>query len=185
MRPARSQPVVDTKRLHVIQGEQTVTRDPDVTLSTILGSCVAACLRDEQSGIGGMNHFLLPDGAGRGDNSSSSRYGAHAMELLINEILKQGGRRENLTAKVFGGARMFNDLKSIGDMNSVFVEKFLKNEGIPIISQSLGGRSARRVIYWPATGKVFVREVENQAAVVAERKVAPKPKAPEGSVELF
>lgn len=157
-------------------------------LSTILGSCVAACIRDPQAGVGGMNHFLLP--AGKGDDENGSRYGANAMELLINEILKAGGRRERLTAKLFGGARMFEDMRGIGDDNAVFAQKFLANEGIPVEATSLGGRAARRVHYWPATGKVLVRMVEDATSVVsaAERRYAqqkPAEEASTGDVELF
>lgn len=176
-----------SQRVHVGQGERHVSRDPNVMLSTILGSCVAACIRDEVGGVGGMNHFLLPDGAGA-SGAERQRYGVHAMELLINEILKAGGRRERLRAKLFGGARMFTDLRNIGDANAAFATKFLKDEGVPIDATSLGGVQARRVHFWPATGKVLMRAVEDAASVAsAERQVirAPKPVEPDGAVELF
>ena len=91
------------KRVHIIQGEYKVVSDPDVVLTTILGSCVAACLRDPVSGVGGMNHFLLP-GTGSVTGGDATRYGVHLMELLINGLLKQGARRDRLEAKIFGGA---------------------------------------------------------------------------------
>jgi chemotaxis protein CheD len=178
-----------SRRVHVGQGERFVTCETEVMLSTILGSCVAACIRDPAAGVGGMNHFLLPAG-GSGGDENNSRYGANAMELLINEILKAGGRRERLTAKLFGGARMFDDLRGIGDDNAAFAQKFLSDEGIRVESTSLGGRSARRVHYWPATGKALVRVVEDAASVVgaAERRYAQQKPAAEasiGEVELF
>ncbi|HEY1072308.1 chemotaxis protein CheD, partial [Brevundimonas sp.] len=101
------------RRIHVGQGEHYVTSDPDVVLSTVLGSCVAMCLRDPVAGVGGMNHFLLPEGAGAGTDAGR-RYGAYAMELLINDVLKAGGRRDRLQAKLFGGGRMFDSLKDVG-----------------------------------------------------------------------
>lgn len=177
-----------TRRIHVGQGENHVTSDPDVMLSTILGSCVAACLRDERAGVGGMNHFLLPDSVGNSnDPAAAARYGAYAMELLINSILRAGGRRETMTAKIFGGARMFDDLQNIGGNNAIFAERFLRDEGIPIIASSLGGRSARRIHYWPATGKALVRAVEDADAVKAsERKrVGEATPVVDGAVELF
>jgi len=176
-----------SRRVHVGQGEHHVTSDQDVMLSTILGSCVAACIRDEKIGLGGMNHFLLPNGGSGGD--PSQRYGVFAMEVLINEILKAGGRRERLRAKLFGGARMFDDLRDIGDQNSAFAQKFLRDEGIPVEATSLGGRHARRVHFWPASGRVLMRAVEDASPVVgaAERRyVQQRPSEPDsGDVELF
>jgi chemotaxis protein CheD len=179
---------ITSRRLHVGQGEHHVSGEPDLLLSTILGSCVAACLRDERIAVGGMNHFLLPESGGNSsDPAAASRYGAHAMELLINSILRAGGRRENMTAKVFGGARMFDDLQNIGGNNAAFAEKFLRDEGIPIVSSCLGGRSARRIHYWPATGKAMVRAVEDAEGIEkAERKkVREAAQVTGGSVELF
>ncbi len=176
------------RRVHVGQGEHHVSGEKDLLLSTILGSCVAACLRDERIGVGGMNHFLLPEGGGgSSDPAAASRYGAHAMELLINSILRAGGRRENMTAKIFGGARMFDDLQNIGGNNAAFAEKFLRDEGIPIIASSVGGRAARRIHYWPATGKALVRAVEDAEAIErAElKKSREEAKVVGGSVELF
>lgn len=175
-------------RVHVGQGEHYVSGDPDVMLSTILGSCVSACLRDDVRRVGGMNHFLLPEAGERThDPSASSRYGAQAMELLINALLRAGARRENLKAKVFGGARMFDDLLDIGANNCRFVETFLGNEGIPVIGRSLGGRGARRIHYWPESGRAYVRVVqESQQIILDERKrVKETPPASDGAVELF
>lgn len=186
MNPAAPPAVV--RRIHVGQGESHVTSDPDVMLSTILGSCVAACLRDDRIGVGGMNHFLLPDSVGNtNDPAAAARYGAYAMEVLINDILRAGGRRETMTAKVFGGARMFDDLQNIGGNNAAFAERFLRDEGIPIVASSLGGRAARRIHYWPSTGKALCRAVDNADAVTAsERKrVREGAQVVDGAVELF
>jgi chemotaxis protein CheD len=176
------------RRVHVGQGENHVSGDPQLMLSTILGSCVAACLRDERIAVGGMNHFLLPECVGNaGDPAAAARYGAYAMELLINEILRAGGRRETMSAKIFGGARMFDDLQNIGGNNALFAEKFLRDEGIPIVASSLGGRSARRIHYWPSTGKALVRAVDDTDAVKAsERKrLRDEARVVDGAVELF
>jgi chemotaxis protein CheD len=175
------------KRVHVVQGEHHVTRDPETVLTTILGSCVAVCLRDPETGIGGMNHFLLPDGKVEGMDEGR-RYGAYAMELLINEILRRGGRRERLEAKLFGGARMFGGLSDVGASNAAFAEKFLRDEGIPVVGSSLGGTEARRVQYWPTSGRAQQRTVTDTAEVaqLVERvRPKPLPVEEEGSLELF
>jgi chemotaxis protein CheD len=176
------------KKIHVIQGEHYVTGDPDVMLTTILGSCVAVCLRDAQTGVGGMNHFLLPDGKVEGLDEGR-RYGAYAMELLINDILRSGGRRERMEAKLFGGARMFGGLSDVGASNVAFAEKFLRDEGIKVVGGSLGGFGARRVQYWPSTGRAQQRTVtdNNEVARLREAPVrAPAPVASdEGDLELF
>lgn len=171
------------KRVHVVQGEHHISDDPDVMLTTILGSCVAVCMRDPKTGIGGMNHFLLPEGRDEG-----RRYGAYAMELLINELLRTGARRERLEAKLFGGARMFGGLSDVGASNAAFAEKFLRDEGIPVVGSSLGGLSARRVQYWPTTGRAQQRTVTNNAELTRLRDPVVRPPAPapdDGTVELF
>ncbi|TMV12936.1 chemotaxis protein CheD [Arenibacterium halophilum] len=135
---------------HVIQGEFKASDDPEVTLTTILGSCVSTCLFDAIAGVGGMNHFLLP----KGDSGASvqNRYGLLAMELLINELLKMGASKSRLQAKLFGGAMMDSRLGRIGDENGRFALAFLENENIPCISSSLGGTAARRVRFTPSSG---------------------------------
>ncbi|KAK0331538.1 hypothetical protein LTR94_028535, partial [Friedmanniomyces endolithicus] len=121
------------RRLHVGQGEHRVTDDPHVVLSTILGSCVSMCLRDPVARVGGMNHFLLPEASSADVGAEASRrYGAYAMELLINEVLKAGGRRDRLEAKLFGGGRMFDGLRDVGRANADFAERFLRDEGIQL-----------------------------------------------------
>ncbi|PWF21206.1 chemoreceptor glutamine deamidase CheD [Corticimicrobacter populi] len=129
-------------------------------LTTVLGSCVAACIRDPHTGVGGMNHFMLPGGAQTGGDSTM-RYGAYAMEVLINEILKAGAVRERLEAKVFGGGAVLHQMTylDIGNRNSDFVLEYLKVEHIRIAAQDLRGTHARRVNYFPATGQVLVRKL--------------------------
>ena len=132
------------KRVHVGQGEHFITSDPSVVLSTILGSCVAMCVRDPLAGVGGMNHFLLPEGSGAGTDAGR-RYGAYAMELLINDMLKAGARRDRLEAKLFGGGRMFDSLRDVGRSNADFAEKFLRDEGIPVVGGSLRGDGGQQI----------------------------------------
>jgi chemotaxis protein CheD len=174
-------------KVHVTQGESHVTTDPQVVMTTVLGSCIAACIRDPQAGVGGMNHFLLPEGDGRGGGGDAVRYGAYAMELLINDLLKKGARRERLEAKIFGGAKLFDGLSDVGASNSAFAERFLRDEGIPIVSSSTGGVSARRVEFWPTSGRVRQRlvAVDNAPQDVRRPVPAPMPAASSGDVDLF
>jgi chemotaxis protein CheD len=171
------------QRIHVGQGEHHISADPNVMLTTVLGSCVAACLCDPFAGVGGMNHFLLPEGEGAGTDAGR-RYGAWAMELLINDLLKAGARRERLEAKLFGGGRMFDSLKDVGMANAAFAERFLHDEGIRVVSGSLRGVGGRRLHYWPASGRALQRGVSDAAAprpvVVAAPTVAVG-----GDLELF
>ena len=166
-------------RIHVGQGEHHVSSDPNVLLTTILGSCVALCLRDPQAGVGGMNHFLLPEP--RAGVESSRRYGAYAMELLINDVLKAGGRRDRLEAKLFGGGRMFDSLQDVGRFNADFAERYLRDEGIRVVGGSLRGHGARRVQFWPVSGRALQRSVVDQ--VPPSRPASPAPVG--GAVELF
>lgn len=159
--------------LHVVQGEFVVSSDADTALTTILGSCVAACMRDPISGIGGMNHFLLP-GALAGGSEDLER-GVHAMELLINALLRAGARRDRLEAKLFGGARMMKNLSDIGSKNAAFATSFLRQEGIACVGESLGGEQARRVRYWPVTGKAKQMLVGQTDVFAREMSVAAKP----------
>jgi len=171
------------EKRHVIQGEHAVSSDPDALLTTVLGSCVAACLHDPERGVGGMNHFLLADSAeGLRVQDEAMRYGAYAMEVLINDLMQRGARRERLEAKVFGGAKMIEALHDVGAANAAFARRFLHDEGIPIIAASLGGRRARRVEFWPASGRARQREVEDSTPLNAARPAAP---AAGNDVEFF
>lgn len=163
---------------HIAQGEFAVGHGGNFSISTILGSCVATCLFDETSNIGGMNHFLLPDGAGVSLNSA--RFGVNAMELLINALIKEGANRQSLKAKVFGGGRMIAGLTDIGQKNATFVRDFLKREGIACVGESLGGTQARRIEFWPGTGRARQRLL-GEARVL---ETLPQTSAGNG-VELF
>ncbi|RFU47490.1 chemoreceptor glutamine deamidase CheD [Paraburkholderia sp. DHOC27] len=153
------------------------TTHEDMVLVTVLGSCVAACIQDRTAGIGGMNHFMLPDdGADVGQAASDSmRYGAYAMEVLINELIKAGGRRERFEAKVFGGAAVLAGMTTmnIGDRNSEFVRRYLALEKIRITAEDLQGSHPRKVAFMPHTGQVMVKKLRlQQESGVAEREQA-------------
>lgn len=174
-------------RIHVVQGDHHVSGDPETVLTTILGSCVAVCMTDPVRGVGGMNHFLLP--GGRADGADEGRrYGVNLMELLINDLLRLGAKRDRLQAKLFGGARMFDGLSDVGASNAAFAEKFLRDEGIPVVGRSLGGVEARRVQFWPSTGRAQQKTVTDNADLAAVRQRSkPEPVAvvDDGAVELF
>lgn len=153
------------------------TTHEDMVLVTVLGSCVAACIQDRTAGIGGMNHFMLPDdGADVAQAASDSmRYGAYAMEVLINELIKAGGRRERFEAKVFGGGAVLAGMTTmnIGDRNSEFVRRYLALEKIRIVAEDLQGSHPRKVAFMPRTGQVMVKKLRlQQEAGVAEREQA-------------
>jgi len=153
------------------------TTNEDMVLVTVLGSCVAACIQDRAAGIGGMNHFMLPDdGADVGHTAAGSmRYGAYAMEVLINELIKAGGRRDRFEAKVFGGAAVLAGMTTmnIGDRNSAFVRRYLATENIRIVAEDLQGSHPRKVAFLPHTGQVMVKKLRlAQEPTVAERERA-------------
>lgn len=175
--------VAGERRIHVVQGRHEVSADPAVCLTTILGSCVSACLWDPVAGVGGMNHFLLPEAPNGA--SGDRRYGVQAMELLINGLLKQGARRDRVQAKVFGGARMAVGVTDIGAKNGVFARKFLADEGIPVIGVSLGGEAARRIQFWPVSGRARQHVVDRTAIKAPERSVPVAAPADAGELELF
>jgi len=159
----------------VNQGDCLTSDDPDVTFSTLLGSCVAACIRDVEAGIGGMNHFLLAEPRGSaGDRfGASARYGAFAMEQLINSVLTRGsGKKSNLEIKVFGGGLISGAMQDIGAKNLTFVHDFLGNEGYATANEDVGGSFARRVLYKPVSGRAVVRRLDNRfGATIAEEEL--------------
>ncbi|HWW04619.1 chemoreceptor glutamine deamidase CheD [Collimonas sp.] len=169
----------DSAAVKLLPNEYYVTPD-DMVLSTVLGSCVAACVRDSTAGVGGMNHFMLPDDGGAGGSSGSGsgstggsasmRYGAYAMEMLLNELLKAGARRERLEAKVFGGGAVLANMTmlNIGDRNADFVLRYLQMEQVRVTAQDLRGSLPRRISYFPRSGKVMVRKLHriNEAVQV-------------------
>jgi chemotaxis protein CheD len=148
----------------VLPGDHYVTDSPDEMIVTVLGSCVAACIRDTLIGVGGMNHFMLPESAdgGWGTASASMRYGNFAMEQLINDILKAGGARNRLEVKVFGGGNVLVSSAGIGHRNADFVEEYLRNEGLAIAASDLRGLLPRRVHYFPHTGRVMMLALKRQ-----------------------
>jgi chemotaxis protein CheD len=185
-------PRFDAVAVKVFPGEHYVTASPDEMLVTILGSCVTACIRDPLAGVGGMNHFMLPEAMGGGwDTASGSmRYGNVAMERLINDILMQGGIRQRLEIKVFGGGNVMKGTANIGHRNADFVETYLVAENLPITAHHLRGNLPRRVHYFPCTGRVMLLELQRteQEAVVRSEglyksKIQVEPIA--GSAELF
>lgn len=186
----------DMAAAKILPGEYYVTASTEL-VTTVLGSCVSACIRDRVFGIGGMNHFMLPISTdGKGWNgaedmiSTATRYGNYAMEHMINDILKHGGHKRHLEAKIFGGGRMMAALSDVGARNIEFVREYLKVEGIPLLSESVGDIYPRKVIYIPETGKVFVKRLKhlhNDTIIKRETdyrtEITREPVG--GSVELF
>jgi len=166
-----------------------VTDQPEELIITILGSCIAACIRDPFAHVGGMNHFLLP-GDGYAQDAQSMRFGSFSMEQLINELMKRGARKERLEVKIFGGGNVMAGLSDVGQRNIQFVHQFLRTENIPIVAEDVGGPYPRRVHYAPDTGKVLLRKLRrtDDLAVATEeqtylQKISSKPTG--GDVELF
>jgi chemotaxis protein CheD len=143
----------------VFPGEYFVTSKQDEVLVTVLGSCVAACIRDPQRRIGGMNHFMLPHSKGGnwGGDMQSTRFGNFAMEKLINELMKAGCSRSSLEIKVFGGGNVTDTQNAIGTENCRFIMRYLESEGLRCSVQDLGGLLPRRIHYYPETGRVIRR----------------------------
>ncbi len=149
----------------------------DIAIVTVLGSCVSACLWDPGTLAGGMNHFMLPGsvgarGADRPDSADSARIGVYAMELLINQLLKLGAQRDRLVAKVFGGACVLDgmDLLNVGNLNGAFVIDFLREERIPLLATDLYDDCARKIYFFPRTGKVLVRRLATLRNDTVERR---------------
>jgi chemotaxis protein CheD len=182
----------DCEAAKILPGEYYFT-NKDMLIVTVLGSCVSACIRDRVTGLGGMNHFMLPDGGGDGSPvSASARYGTYAMEILINDLLKAGARRENLEAKVFGGGAVLKGFTAInvGERNAAFVLNFLKVEKIRVVAEDLNDIHPRKVYFFPRTGKVLVKKLmqtHNDTLVKRETEYASRLKvAPVGGdIDLF
>ena len=156
-------------------GEFLATGD-DIIISTVLGSCVAVVLRDEKAGFGGLNHFMLPENFDRGDHfvSRSAKYGMYAMELLINDLLKAGCRRDRLTAKVFGGGSLLGKgpdrMNKVPRSNIEFAFDYLKTERIPVASSDVGGTAARKILFFVRSGKVLLKRITGTFIVAVERE---------------
>jgi len=165
----------DCDAAKILPGEYYYT-GKNMLIVTVLGSCVSACIRDRVSGLGGMNHFMLPDGGGDAGSpvSASMRYGTFAMEILINDLLKAGARRENLEAKVFGGGAVLRGFTAmnVGERNAAFVLQFLKTERIPVLAEDLNDIHPRKVYFFPKTGKVLVKKLmQTQNDTLARREL--------------
>lgn len=183
----------DIDAAKILPGEYFFT-PKDMVIVTVLGSCVSACLRDRVTGVGGMNHFMLPENNSDGDGllSSSMRYGTYAMEVLVNDLLKAGARRENLEAKVFGGGHVLSSFSTInvGERNSQFVRDYLKTERIRVVAEDLEDVYPRKVYFFPRTGRVLVKKLKrlnNNTIANREQDYANRLKQDPvgGSVDLF
>jgi len=166
------------RNISIIQGEYKVSAETDVVFSTVLGSCIAACLHDPVRKIGGMNHFLLP-GADPGA-ANNIKYGAHSMEQLINAMLRAGADRYSIQAQLFGGGNVMSGLSKIGAANAVFAKKFVQDEGFRLVETDIGGDKGRRLKFAPATGRA---ECVRMAPRVED--TLPPRKAAVGKVDLF
>ncbi|MCP3848712.1 MAG: chemoreceptor glutamine deamidase CheD [Gammaproteobacteria bacterium] len=180
----------------ILPGEYYVTMNDEI-VSTVLGSCVSACIRDNVFCIGGMNHFMLPHTSedvefhvDAGPSTIASRYGSYAMEMLINDILKHGGRRENLEVKIIGGGKILKNMSDVGIRNIQFVEKYIAMEGIPLLGEDTGDIYPRKVVFHPHSGKVKVkklRSLHNDTLIKREEEyqhtIDDKPET--GSIDLF
>ncbi|SHG59086.1 chemoreceptor glutamine deamidase CheD [Massilia sp. CF038] len=182
----------DCDAAKILPGEYYYT-PKDMLIVTVLGSCVSACIRDRVSGLGGMNHFMLPDGGGDANSpaSASARYGSYAMEILINDLLKSGARRENMEAKVFGGGAVLRGFTAInvGERNAAFVMSYLKTEKIRVVAEDLNDVFPRKVYFFPRTGKVLVKKLmqsHNDTLAKRELDYASRLKEPVGGeIDLF
>jgi len=183
-----------SEAVKVLPGEFYVDNQ-DILIMTTLGSCIAACLWDRNARVGGMNHFMLPEGSGEGKDASG-RYGSFAMELLINEMLKRGANRMTMEAKVFGGGQVISGMNTmnVGERNTAFVLDYLQTERIPVVSKDVLEIYPRKVCFLPASGKAMVKRLApaHPEAVVAQDKVAAqrasgviKASSSGGSVDLF
>jgi len=181
----------------ILPGEYYVTSGNEIVV-TVLGSCVSACIRDRLIGVGGMNHFMLPATSSDfshhvesgGPSTEATRYGGYAMEMLINDVLKHGGRRENLEVKIFGGGKIISNMSDVGKRNIEFVEHYIVDEGLKLISEDTGDIFPRKVVFHPITGKVKVkklRSLHNNTLIKREEEyqhqIEEKPTA--GDIELF
>jgi len=178
----------------ILPGEYYVSCG-DELIATVLGSCVSACIRDPDAGVGGMNHFMLPEDSmyasgASGCLSTSARYGTYAMEHMINAILANGGKRERLEIKLFGGGKVLQSMTDVGSRNIHFVHDYLRMETLPVTSEDLGGLHPRKVLYFPSSGRVLVRKLPlssdntiSQRELEYQRSLEQTPVA--GEIDLF
>ena len=174
----------------IYPGGYYVTSHPEDVLMTVLGSCVAACIRDPVAGIGGMNHFMLPDSetGNWGGISAATRYGNFAMETVINEIMSRGGHRDRLEIKLFGGGNVLKSSSRIGSRNVEFIRGYISDEQLKVTAEDLGGSLGRRIHYFPETGKVM-RKIFKQDVTVEQEELRHLSKLRKqnvgGDIELF
>lgn len=172
------------RRLTIVQGEHAVSSEPGLSIQTVLGSCISVCLVDPQRRIGGMNHFLLGEPQAGARDVDLSRYGVHAMELLVNAMMRLGCERQKLRAHLYGGATMIEGLGDIGQQNILFARQFCRTEGIEVRHDNTGGRQARRIEFLPYEGRSrcrFVSEPVTAPAFALPVEAA----ARAGELELF
>lgn len=177
----------------ILPGEFYATTE-NTTIVTVLGSCVAVCLRDQKSCIGGMNHFLLPADSSPSTSplSESGRYGVYAMELLVNQMLKLGADKSRLEAKIFGGGNIFKGFTgvSVGERNVEFILDYLNAENIPLLAEDLLGIYPRKVYFSPRTGEVKVKKIKtmHNSTIMdreSEYKIRIRHTPKSGNVDLF
>ena len=163
--------------VYIAQGDEKVSDQEGLVISTILGSCISICLWDPEQRVGGMNHLLLPELKNPGSGLNST--GAIAMERLINQMVRLGAERARLRAKLFGGSSMLSGMTDIGARNAEFGRHYLASEGIPCENESVGGTRARKIRFWPTSGAAMQKYVEEAPELAAPVSVA------ENDVELF
>ncbi|MET0366232.1 MAG: chemotaxis protein CheD [Sphingobium sp.] len=169
-------------RVTVMQGMVETSADQEVVLTTVLGSCIAACLFDPIARVGGMNHFLLAEPSSSTINADT-HYGIYLMELLVNTMLKQGASKSRMKAHIYGGGNIHKNMQPIGQRNSELAERFLNTENIMITHRDTGGTNARRVDFLAASGKARCRHVDGSAAPAAKPTIVPAKSV--GDVEFF
>lgn len=145
----------------VYSGDCYVNEGPGEMMVTILGSCISACIRDPLISAGGMNHFLLPS-ASREEDLTCARFGAYAMEKLINDLMKKGAKKERLELKLFGGGNVIESGARIGEKNVAFIREYVRNEGLRVVKEDLGGTAPRRIHYYPDSGRVMMRKLSRK-----------------------
>lgn len=166
------------QRISIVQGEYVVLDNPDAVITTVLGSCVAACIRDPKLGIGGMNHFVLPEAKSRVPvGADVTRYGFHLMKKLVDELLNRGASLRRLEAKLFGGASPCNSYYNIGEQNAAFAVRFLADNGIRLVDSKFGGVTGCKLDYWPVSGKVkyvpLARSYAMKPPLISLKRVVP------------
>ncbi len=174
----------------VLPGEYYVTRLREV-VATTLGSCVSTCVRDPVTGIGGLNHFMLPNDPNEDSGGGALRYGCFAVERLLNVLVKHGAMRERMEIKIFGGGRVIAGMGDVGRSNIEFVRQYFATEMLSIVAEDVGGAWARRLRYYPESGKVRIKRMrteetaelaQSESRLRTRLSLAPPPV---GAVELF